>query len=1058
LNVTVFSTYPATLSNCTLSLDNGTGTYVNLTTTILSGNYSSCGYNIYNDATVGATINYFWTFFGDNGTAVLRNETPVQSFVTWMTPNGTVNFTKALNPVVSNDGWSGSSVTASEASEIISNDTMYFWYRTVGPSSNIVFGWTKDPLNWTTGDRVYVNVTGNYGTPFVFSPDDGREVYDLFMADSGGSLYRFEGADKQNFTMLCGGPIATVNKANSAVWYENATGVWYGLFQTVSGGGNVYYNSSDGCNWTNITSMPFNGGASRFKKYGNEWIVVAENFQGGGWKVNWYAGNLLTNLTLRQADITPSTVLKYWEDVTLQGDPDVVIVPPESQQYFSQQFYMYYSGSGSATGADYDSDGRSFYEAFGIMLPGPDVIVNATVNGWLNASLVNNTPNTFSVNVTEGTYDAWVQIVYPDATVENRTLLNYTPTIFYYVEPNNQTGTYNATAVFVNSTTGNLSVDVTGWSFASVAAVVPAYNLTDLLTQYYSCDLTNGTVLPDLTGDVNLTKEGSAALTSNAVLVMACDDGGYWHNNVSFAYPESVNMWVNWRSGGQTAIEGMVQPGEGTQYDYLEIESDGRVCEKYAGAPGVRDDYCTPAGAVTTNAWYMVTFVIVADDNVSLYIDGVSQAITKTTIGGGSLVLPSGTNPHLNLGGMFGTAGSAYIDEFGRWERVLLQDNVTALYNGGLGFNPFSSPLPDVVINMTDIGWRNASIQTGVSNMFSVNTTVGVSAVWAQLQYPNATSINKTLLNYTPTIFYYVEPNTQAGTYNVTGVFANSTTGNVTENVTGWSFVSVCAANWTCVGYASCPSALAACNAVNDTNSCGGSYTGNYSEFPKNNSCVLGFSSYSCPLTYPVEDAQVGQTLTLSLNATYPLNNTVLVATSDGDAVSCVRSSLSLFVCNVTRKYWKAPGFYDFSANATDGLVNASITQSGACEYGELFASQRVGNATSCPNAAPGVANSACVGSLVMRNTGNVPVNVSMRAYDIPGVTYPSTFLPASAVKSGTSLGSASSLTNGTTLLVTNLLPAQSANATLSFWVSMSSGQQSQAYLTTTPWQTVVTG
>ena len=112
-----------------------------------------------------------------------------------------------------------------------------------------------------------------------------------------------------------------------------------------------------------------------------------------------------------------------------------------------------------------------------------------------------------------------------------------------------------------------------------------------------------------------------------------------------------------------------------------------------------RDTYTTSAVITSTAVWYHVVCVFNPSTSVSIYVNGVSQATNNN-----NSTVPSGvqnTGAPFSIGSIKWAAPSPYvsygdffdglIDEFGIWSRVLTSDEVSSLYNGGLGFAyPFS--------------------------------------------------------------------------------------------------------------------------------------------------------------------------------------------------------------------------------------------------------------------------------------------------------------------------------------------------------------------------------
>jgi hypothetical protein len=125
----------------------------------------------------------------------------------------------------------------------------------------------------------------------------------------------------------------------------------------------------------------------------------------------------------------------------------------------------------------------------------------------------------------------------------------------------------------------------------------------------------------------------------------------------------------------------------------------------------------------------------------------------------------------------------------------------------------------------------------------------------------------------------------------------------------------------------------------------------------------------------------------------------------------------------------------------------------------QLLASKRTVNSVYFPSAAPGVVNAESNVPVGMRNTGNMPFNLSMKAQNLIGRSVPSTILNANAFKVGTSLSYALAMVTNTSVPLNVFVDnEQDARTDLKIWLSMPNGQLVQEYYTPVPWQAEVNG
>jgi Concanavalin A-like lectin/glucanases superfamily len=236
---------------------------------------------------------------------------------------------------------------------------------------------------------------------------------------------------------------------------------------------------------------------------------------------------------------------------------------------------------------------------------------------------------------------------------------------------------------------------------------------------------------------------------------------------------------------------------------------------------------------------------------------------------------------------------------------------------------------------------------------------------------------------------------------------------------------------------------------------------------------VLGplLSDVTCnALTYPVEydepsPAVIQVNFTVLVPQTFVTESSTVTLSLDGDyyAAACgysvVSSSERDYICNVTMHYWYGAGDYDRNVTYVNDGLTAVDLGSAACTYGQLVASQRMTNTVGFSDAAPGLEDVQSDNAVVILNTGNVPINLSMVAYNLSGVKLPSAELDAADFKVGSTLGTSVQLQHGVEKnLSITISPGDESDADVWLWLSMPSDQVLQDYVTITSWQVISTG
>ena len=232
----------------------------------------------------------------------------------------------------------------------------------------------------------------------------------------------------------------------------------------------------------------------------------------------------------------------------------------------------------------------------------------------------------------------------------------------------------------------------------------------------------------------------------------------------------------------------------------------------------------------------------------------------------------------------------------------------------------------------------------------------------------------------------------------------------------------------------------------------------------------LNVSTIACsPLVYPNENNQP-ETAVIQVNYTVvddrgianESQSTHLELGSNEFPAVCTTTGGSLtrdYVCNVSMQFHYAPGAYDVIVNYTSNNDTVIATLPNSCTYGELVASQRQTSNVGFSDAAPGFSNVRSDEPVILRNTGNVALNLSMTAYHLNGVSTPAVKLLASYFKAGTVLGSAQTLTHDASVdLGVQLTPGASSEEDIYIWLSMPSTIAAQDYTTSQSWVVEASG
>jgi hypothetical protein len=229
-------------------------------------------------------------------------------------------------------------------------------------------------------------------------------------------------------------------------------------------------------------------------------------------------------------------------------------------------------------------------------------------------------------------------------------------------------------------------------------------------------------------------------------------------------------------------------------------------------------------------------------------------------------------------------------------------------------------------------------------------------------------------------------------------------------------------------------------------------------------------SSVCAALTYPNEADQPSQAIvpvnftvwspTGFVSPTVWVNLTYGSVTRMGVcAYVVVNATTRAYSCNVSMRYFDTPANYTLAINFSDNGRSVQSVSSGACGYGSLISSIVPSGSVGFPGAGPGLNNVTSDAPMVVYNTGNMPLNISMLGYDLSGQNSPGNKLAASYVRAGPTLGASFAMQNATLVnLSMTVSPGEGANSEVWMWVSMPSTLILQNYVSVLPWQISASG
>lgn len=339
------------------------------------------------------------------------------------TSNGTLNFTRSVsNPL--NFDINRSFIdypTGPEIEMFIENNTVYLYSHRENAGFNddrIYYGNGSSPetvqlsqyLTTLNGVRTHSLARTANNTALI------NGSYHIFGSARGGGhgapIYHYSSVDKLSFVNACGvNPAVNANYYNTAVTFDQSSGMWFMLAESPDCGGLDYFTSPNGCDWTMIKSLGF-GLNPWMTLSSGVWTVYVHDWNNAcgtnGQHIDYYkvtnlSGMNPNNASKAAADILPS--IENWSTKGNAADPDVVIVPPDSQQYFGHEWYFLYGGDGDVIDGEqvsavaYDAPNRTFFTAHNVTenyalqgslllsVTGQDAFFNVTSSRQANLSI-----------------------------------------------------------------------------------------------------------------------------------------------------------------------------------------------------------------------------------------------------------------------------------------------------------------------------------------------------------------------------------------------------------------------------------------------------------------------------------------------------------------------------------------------------------------------------------------------------------------------------------------------------------------------------------------------
>ena len=276
-------------------------------------------------------------------------------------------------------------------------------------------------------------------------------------------------------------------------------------------------------------------------------------------------------------------------------------------------------------------------------------------------------------------------------------------------------------------------------------------SLTNNILAYWKLDESSGNATDATGGAKTLTNFNTVGYT--AALINNGADFGTVNTNKYFQRggyvgtdgPFSFSIWVKMRteiaSGTQTFL---FNATESVAF-YLDYEFNAG--SRRLKLNRIRNSASTSSDTKTitlgTSDWCHIVGTY-SGGEIILYVNGVANAPVAASGNGVSNWLPGGGYTSLGCttdanSGTVNQYASAYIDEVGLWSRVLTAEEVTRLYNSGVGLPyPFSAPSVSISA-VTSISTTSATGNAEVTSDGG-STVIERGLVWATV--PNPTILN----------------------------------------------------------------------------------------------------------------------------------------------------------------------------------------------------------------------------------------------------------------------------------------------------------------------------
>jgi hypothetical protein len=260
---------------------------------------------------------------------------------------------------------------------------------------------------------------------------------------------------------------------------------------------------------------------------------------------------------------------------------------------------------------------------------------------------------------------------------------------------------------------------------------------------YYPLNETSGQAMNYTSGSNNSTSVsatyGASGILYTAFLFNGTSnkitfaDNSLWTINTSDNV--SIAAWINF-TGDNSASYGNIFGSSSTySFQVLKISSGNYQLLWYCGGATYQT---SSTFSVTNGVWYHIAMVRTGSTNVKFFLN--------STVIGSSTPGDVNSDPTANYIG--GDEGGEYfngkIDEVGFWKRALSDQEVSYLYNGGVGLSyPFNQPVPSVLTSsVTSITQTTATCGGNVTFPGSASVTAR-GVCWSTSANPT-TSNSKT--------------------------------------------------------------------------------------------------------------------------------------------------------------------------------------------------------------------------------------------------------------------------------------------------------------------------